>query len=465
MVVILKRFKVFFLNSLLMITSSLVLQIIKLVFNIYVSNKVTPEVLGVFQLIMAAYFFGITLASSGINISCMRVVSEELALGNSFGVRNSSKMCIKISVLVSFLASIIFYVNADKIVKFCFQDKVGPNIIYLICCALPLIAVSSAITGYFIAVRRVYKTVIGQFLEQFSKIIAIIVLFNLYSSSFSLENVCFALILGDLISEIACFVYLIIVYVFDLRFHFSTTNSSKFDSFVFRICRILFPVAITSCIKSGISTVKQLIIPSSLEKNGKNSAEALSEYGIISGMAMPIVMFPATFLVAVAGLLIPEFSRYYVKQDYKKIKLYSDKLIIGSFLFSLILVTFFYIFGDNIAWIIYHNNEVGSYIRVFSLLIPFMYVDIIIDNILKGLDSQTNVMIINIIDLAVSTVFIFFFVPIFGIKAYIVSIFISEILNLSLSLKNLLKIERKLSSNDDSFYSGTKSSVYKKNSL
>ncbi len=73
-----------------------------------------------------------------------------------------------------------------------------------------------------------------------------------------------------------------------------------------------------------------------------------------------------------------------------------------------------------------------------------MYVDIIIDNILKGLDAQTNVMIINIIDLVVSTTLIFFFVPILGVKGYIFSIFVSEILNLSLSLKNLLKILDKL---------------------
>ena len=94
------------------------------------------------------------------------------------------------------------------------------------------------------------------------------------------------------------------------------------------------PVAFTSYIKSGISTIKQLIIPSSLEKNGLSSNEALSNYGIISGMAMPIVMFPSTFLIAVAGLLIPEFSRYYIKEDYKKIKLYHFNFYFRCFIFS-----------------------------------------------------------------------------------------------------------------------------------
>lgn len=152
-------------------------------------------------------------------------------------------------------------------------------------------------------------------------------------------------------------------------------------------------------------------------------------------------MFPATLLTTVSGILIPEFSRYYVKEDYRKIREYTDKLIIGSFLFACLITVFFWIFGDMIALSIYNTPGVGAYIKVFAALIPFMYVDIIIDNILKGLDAQTDVMIINIIDLVVTTSFIFFFVPILGLKGYIVSIFISEILNLTLSLNRLFKVE------------------------
>ena len=59
-----KKFKVFLLNSLLMVGSTFALQLIKFIFNIYVSNKIEREALGVFQLIMTVYLFGITLAAS-----------------------------------------------------------------------------------------------------------------------------------------------------------------------------------------------------------------------------------------------------------------------------------------------------------------------------------------------------------------------------------------------------------------
>ncbi len=431
--------------------SSLILQFIKLGFNIYISNKVTPEALGVFGIIMTTYMFGITLASSGITITCMRLVSEELALENNKGVKDFSKKCIIVSLFLSLIASLLFFICSDVIVKYCFESKVNKSIVHLICMALPLISVSSAITGYFIAVRRVYKSEIGHFLEHIIKVISTIFLFNILGKDKSIHTICFILILGDVVSEIFSFIYLVIMYLADLKYHFDVNyiknkinihQQNTSNNMFFRIYRILFPISLTSCIKSGVSSLKQIIIPSSLQKNGKNSAESFSIYGILSGMAMPVVLFPSTFLVSVSSLLIPEFSRYYIKKEYHKIKIYTDKLLFSSFLFSVILTVILVTFGNKLGKLIYHRSDVGIYIKIFSLLIPFMYVDIVIDSILKGLDAQTSVMIINIIDLLVSTLFIFFFVPIFGIAGYIFSMFISEVLNLSLSLNKLLKLER-----------------------
>lgn len=378
----------------------------------------------------------------GINITSTRIVSEELAIGNNKGIKKSIIKCILISLSFGFIACIIFCLNASFIAKVCFHSKVGNSVVYLISIALPMIAISSCISGYFTAVRKVYKSVLANFLEYVAKIIITIFLLKKYIPTGNIENICFALILGDVLSEVCSFTYNIFVFIFDLNTKIDNTCTVKNNHFLHRIFRILLPVAFTSYIRSGLSTLKQLIIPSSLEKNGINCEAALAEYGTITGMAMPIVLFPATFLTAVSGLLIPEFSRYYVKKDYLKIKKYSDKLIVGSFLFALFLTFLYIIFGNKLGEIIYNDTQVGIYIKMFAPLIPFMYVDIVVDNILKGLDAQVNVLFINIIDLLVSISFIFFFVPAFGIKGFIASIFASEILNFGLSLKKLLDLEK-----------------------
>ena len=69
-----------------------------------------------------------------------------------------------------------------------------------------------------------------------------------------------------------------------------------------------------------------------------------------------------------------------------------------------------------------------------------MYLDIVIDSILKGLDAQVDVMVVNIFDCLISIAFIYFLVPILGFSGYIISIFISEVIDFSLSGHRLLKI-------------------------
>jgi stage V sporulation protein B len=78
----LKRFKFFIFNTSFLIITSLIFRGIDIYFTAYISKKIGSEMLGVFNLIMSVYLFGITLATSGINLAVTRVISEELALDN-----------------------------------------------------------------------------------------------------------------------------------------------------------------------------------------------------------------------------------------------------------------------------------------------------------------------------------------------------------------------------------------------
>ena len=75
------------------------------------------------------------------------------------------KKCLYITLLTSISTSLIFWANTDFIVEKCLHNKVSPSVVHLVCLALPLIAMSSAISGYFAGVRRMYKNAIGQFID------------------------------------------------------------------------------------------------------------------------------------------------------------------------------------------------------------------------------------------------------------------------------------------------------------
>ena len=438
-VIILKRFKFFIFNTSILIITSLIFRGIDLYCTAGVSRKIGTEALGIYQLVMSVYLFGITLATSGINLAVTRIISEELALDNSGGIKNVMKKCLYITLITSLSTSTIFWINTDFIISNCLHNKVSPAVIHLVCLALPLIAMSSAISGYFAGVRRIYKNAIGQFIEHVAKVLVSAFLISLFLPK-GLNYACFSLILGDLISEIISFVYIYIIYLLDKKKYNNIPELAKKNNYTYRTLRISIPIAITSYIRSGLTTLKQLIIPSSLEKSGINCAESLSKYGIINGMALPIIMFPDILVKSFASLLIPEFARYYTKKDFKRTKQMTTILLLLIGIASLSLTILLFVFSDCLGNLIYKDATSGYYIKILAPLATFIYVDTVVDSILRGLDAQVGVMLINILDLAISVSFIYFCVPKLGLLGYIISIYMSVILNFTISLFQLIKI-------------------------
>lgn len=434
-----KRFKFFIFNTSVLIITSLIFRGIDIYFTAYIAQKIGSEQVGIYQLIMSVYLFGITLATSGVNLAVTRVISEELALDNNGGVKKVMSRCLYMTLITSIFTSLIFWVNADFIVLKCLHSKVSKSVIYLFALALPPIAMSSAIAGYFAGVRRIYKNAIGQFIEHVAKVVVTAGLISLFLPK-GLDYACFALILGDLLSEIISFSYIYIIFMFDKRKYNNSLEISSSSDYTHKLLRISIPIAITSYIRSGLTTLKQLIIPSSLEKSGINCSESLSKYGIINGMALPIIMFPDILVKSFSSLLVPEFARYHAKKDYKRIKQMTSLLLFLILSAATLLTIFLYAFSDKLAHFIYKDISIGYYIKIFAPLATFIYVDTVVDSVLRGLDAQVGVMIINILDLIINVGFIYLAVPKLGLTGYIISIYISEILNFTISTMHLLKI-------------------------
>ena len=434
-----KKLKIFIFNTLILLFSSVILQVIATFFSVYISNTIGEEAVGVFSLVMSVYLFGITLASAGINIASTRIVSEELAANNELGSKKAASRCIFLSLIFGCCASLIFFIFADFITLKCLHNRVSKNVIYLICIALPFIAMSSAINGYFTAVRRVYKNALSKFFEEFVKIVCTAFLLSLIMPK-GIDYACYSLILADVISEVLSFFALYIFYKCDKRKNLLESRYKDIDSYTKRILRITIPVALTSYLRSGLSTFKQLIIPSSLQRSGMNSSNSLISYGIVNGMAMPIIMFPVILVTSISSLLVPEFSRLYVEKNNAKIKSISIIILSFTLIFAIFITIFIFTCSNFLSIAIYKKIEIAKYLRILSPLIIIMYLDIVIDGILKGLDAQVSVMAINVIDCIISIGFIYFFVPMLSFSGYIISIFISEVIDFTLSGLKLLHI-------------------------
>lgn len=435
-----KKLKNFLLNSFIVTCSSIIFRILAIFFNSYITQKIGKETLGIFNLVMSVYVFGITLGSFGIHLAVTRLVSEELAIGNKEGVSRIAKRCILISLICGILASTLFFLFSDFIIQFCLHGKVTKNVVYVMCIAIPFIAMSSAISGYFVAIRRVYKSTIAQFFEQIIKVLITAFFLSLFLPN-GLEYACFSLILGDLISEIFSFLCNYALYLQDVKIYKTSYITHHLPHYYNqKIFKIATPVAITSFIRSGLSTLKQIIIPLSFEKGKMNCAQALSIYGEINGMAMPIVIFPNVIFSSISSLFVPEFAAYNAQKRQKTIQKITQTIVMISLAISVVVSLILFFFADHLGWWIYQDSSIGHYIKILSPIAIFILLDCVIDNILKGLDAQNDVMVINIIDLFINILLIYTLVPRFGIYGYLLSMYFSEIFNLVLSLGKLVKV-------------------------
>lgn len=408
-----KKIKFFLVNGIILTCTSLILRTIGMFFNIYISNKIGSESVGVFELVMSVYFFFVTFSLSGINLACIRIVSEELAYGNDKNIKNATRKCLFFSLAFGLFSALALFIFAPYISSTFLHNKVSCFPFYVISLSLPFVSMSSCINGYFAAIRQVKKTAFVQILEQIIKISIICFLLSLLAPE-SVDFAIISLVVGEAISEACSFFILYFLYKLNQK-KLNQTRSSVTCNFSQKILRIIVPVAITSYIRSGLSTVKQLLIPLRLEKSGLSCREALSQYGLINGMVFPLLLFPNIVITTFANLLVPEFSYYNTRSENGKMNRMLNLIFKYSFMFSFCIIGIFLCFSDSFSILFYNNIEISKYIKILCPLLVFMYLDSIIDSILKGLDKQVKVMGINILDLFTSITFIYFLLPIKGI--------------------------------------------------
>lgn len=434
-----RKSKLFLINGSILTITALIMRFISLIFNIYISNKIGSEAVGIFSLVMAVYLFFITVATSGLSIAVTCIVSEKFAVNDKISAIKTVRTCIFFSLLLGIISGFLIILFSDFISKTCLHSMVSNRPLFFISIGLPFIAMSSCITAYFNSVRKAYKNAICQIFEFVIKFISTIILLGINIHN-GVESICISLILADVISEVCSFTLILFFYIIDIRFK-KLNNVRSFGQRI-KIVKIAFPVAITSYIRSGLSTLKQLIIPTQLEKSGLSCAVSLSKYGIINGMVLPVITFPTVLITSYSMLLIPEFSTYLAQKNYNAINFISNKIFKLTCAFSFCICSIFLFFSNELGLVIYNNLETGLFFKILSPLIFFIYMDNIIDSILKGLNKQFGVMCCNILDLSITTCFIYFLLPILGINGYIISIFISEVLNFFVSLWQLIKYSK-----------------------
>ena len=433
------KVKALLINVIILTVTSLIMRTLGVAFNVYLSNKLGASAMGLFQLISSVSFLAITFAISGIRLAATRLVSEELALSNLMGAKKSVYSCCLYSLFFSCVCGIILFCGAKYIGSVMLGDERSVLSLKIFAFSLPFTALASVMCGYFTAVRAVFKMASVQIAEQFIRIVTTIICIVFFAKK-SIELCCASIIIGTCSGEIFSFCLLYLLYKSDIRKHQQGYSGSKNRSIVKRMFYIALPIAFGSYIRSAIRTLQEMLIPFGLKKNGASAESALSAYGTIAAMAMPVLMFPGAFLDAISDMLVPEMSEMNALSRRNGINHVIDRVFAIGLITSVLVSGIFWKYANTISVLIYKNNCCVYYFKMLSPLIPVLYMDMVTDSILKGLGAQISSMIYNITESVLSVSMLYFLLPKYGINGYLFTIIAVRSVNFLFSVNKLIKI-------------------------
>lgn len=428
--------KDFIKDGVMLTVTMLILRTAGVFFSARLAILAGASVMGLYTQIMSVYGFAVTASAAGVNLGAVRITSENYGGGHfsdiRCGVRESVSYCLKIGIAVS----LIFYFGAPFFGGKILADGRTVSSLRALALALPFISVSNALHGYFHGVKRIYKSAAVSLIEQFVRIGATLYALTAVDVK-NTEAVCLTLVICNAASEaLSCFT-LFILYIFDVRRFPRSYRESKTQRK--RFIGITLPVAVSSLIRSGLTTSEHILIPIGLRAFGADSDTALAKYGIVSGMALPILLYPMALLSAFASVTISELSaRVSAGESRKKINATVSKGVSLALIYGIGCTAIIRYFSDALGNAVYNSADAGEFLRIMAPLVIFMYLDHISDGMLKGLDKQNYVMKINIFDAALSVLFAIILIPRFGIYGFVASIYICECLNCVFSFGMLM---------------------------
>jgi stage V sporulation protein B len=431
------RAKTFICNSLLLTLSAVLMRAVGVGYNIYISNRVGAEVMGLYSLVTNVWGFALTLATSGINLAATRCVAE--AGTNQSEIKSAMHRCIIYSLSFGTAASILLLMLSKPISILWLKDIRATNPLRIMSFSLPAISASSALSGYFSAVRRVWKSAAVQVAEQAIKIFGVAILLTPLMP-IGVEYACIALVLGSAIAEILSFSVYALFYVIERKHknYHTSIRPVRYDLNK-KIFSIALPVAFSAYIRSGLTTVEHILIPLGLSEFGLDSTAALESYGILSGMVLPVVLFPYALIYSFTGMLVPEVSGGIAIGERRHIEYITSRVWRLTILFGLCGVGVLGVCSKEFGEVLYSSRVAGRYIYILAPLMPLMYLDTVTDSLLKGMDEQIYTMNVNIADAAISVILVRYFVPRFGILGYIAVLYIAELINFAFSAARLMK--------------------------
>lgn len=429
--------KVFLKGTLILACTGLVSRIAGFFYRIFLSHAIGAEGLGLYQLILPLQGLMAALSYTGIQSALSRLIASRLALQEKKEAYFSLVTGIFAAVFFSAVTGFLLFRHADFFASTILKAPGTSDFLRLTAASIPLCAIHSCIDSYYYARKKASVPAAVQLSEQTVRIGATYILYLIFLSEGRPVTAMIAAG-GSLAGEAAASLISLLM----VSFHFGNhpvkeKTSVKIFPLIKDLFTLSFPISLNRILLTLLGSIEAVLIPQMLIRCGMTSSEALKIYGIFTGMALPLLLFPSTLTTSAAVMLMPSVARMDALGDQKQIRYVTDQTFFLCMFLGFLCGSGFFLFGPFLGTLLFHSKTAGTYIRYLSFICPFLYTNTMLASILQGLGRPGRCLIHSAAGILIRIFSVVFMIPAIGIRGYFYGIFLGELLLSLLHVKAL----------------------------
>lgn len=402
--------------------------------------------MGIYQLVMPVSAVCFAIGISGLEVSVSRFTAYYCFRQKKAQARSIAVLCTFISLLLCLICAVSVYFLADALAMYVFHNQSCALLIRITAVSVPFACIHCMVCSYYIGQEKTGIPALSQLFEQLIRIGTVYIMIKIYKQS---GEPCSALIgaAGLIAGEIGAALFCLSVIT--LHTGGRKTGISRkslalsFHTHAKEISGTAIPVSLNRLSLHGLQSVEAALIPLMLQTYGMSMGESLSVYGIITGMAMPIILFPCTLSNSVAQMLLPSMSK--LQDSPEKLRRGSIGAIVFSVCFGFVCIITFITAGAPLGAYLFGEKTVADYVKILAWLCPFIFISSTFKSILHALGKTALVFANNMLSETINLACVVFLIPRFGIYAFLTGMLISQLVNALLSVIGFYRSTNKIS--------------------
>ena len=422
-------------STLLLTGTGLLSQLLGFCYRIALSRMIGSEVMGLYQLVMPVYYLLLSVVSSGLSTAVSTLSAEYNALHRSHAIRHALSRCLSVFFIMAAAIGSATALFSDFISVHLLGDARTQLSLILIAPCLMLTGVENLHKHVFYGSGNVRPAALTELAEQLIRTCAVLGLLALLLPQYP-ERIVGIIVCGMIISEIFSSTTLVIL----LRIHMGRKKSAPSPS-AGRIASIAVPVGLTALLNNLMGSATSVMIPQRLVVGGMAASEAMSAFGVLCGMTVPLLSMPSALMGAMCLIMVPNLTESSALGDTGTVHWRLHRELTATSVIIMPSTALLVVVGPTLGQLLYKEPTVGHFMLPLALALLLTCYQGVLASALNGINRQSaaarNAIISNALELILTWYTVA--IPHVGLLGYVLAFLVSAALGLVLNVISVVR--------------------------